>query len=349
MANPESRLRFELQPYYGGEPFVLEIEPGNLGIQLMDTNGQFAGNPAGDGVYIKRMNENKKFYRALMEINDRSEDNMLFQGPNTMFKIVSLEIPGKDGNKTAILNALRTLARMQPPGGTSADFVASPPAATDGWLQNVAAALGLSAVVGGSMITDSGYAGGMPMVGDVDLGGLGATQPEYGSMNPDFVVGDGESVIPSFRVAQTMAGDGQSAGLDPETIGYLTDGSGNFMIRTHFEGDRSMMAEDKMIDQDTEIMTMVGAAINAVIEGLENHAKTKQRGMNDKERIARSAAAAVAAAVNKHQGRGIDLTNDEVLQMAIDNYNSWWSFGGPKIPVIRYGAQTLPSAREYDI
>ena len=87
----------------------------------------------------------------------------------------------------------------------------------------------------------------------------------------------------------------------------------------------------------------------AVIEGLENYAETKQPGMNDRERIARSAAAAVARAVNKHQGRGIVLTNDEVLQMAIDNYNSRWPFGGPKIPTIRYGAQTLPSARGYDI
>jgi hypothetical protein len=212
----------------------------------------------------------------------------------------------------------------------------------------VAAALGLSAVVGGSMITDSGYAGGMPMVGGVDLGGLGATRPEYGNVNPDSIVGDGESVIPSFRVAQTMVGYGQSAGLDLETISYLTDGDGNFMIRTHYDGNRSKMDEDKMIDQDTEILAVVGAAIKAVIAGLENYAETKQPGMNDKERIARSAAAAVAVAVNSYQGRGIDLTNDEVLQMAIDNYNLRWPFK-PQIPTIRYGAQTLPSARGYDI
>ena len=30
------------------------------------------------------------------------------------------------------------------------------------------------------MTTDSGYVGGMPMIGDVDLGGLGATDPSIG-------------------------------------------------------------------------------------------------------------------------------------------------------------------------
>lgn len=352
-----------------GQSFDLIIEPmtsdaspdnyadysvrGALGIQLVQ---------AGDGrLQVYRIKRGGLFYTALRDMTGyKSLSNRVLEGkPRLTITRVRLfrdsdmlfDYHNVNGGLSAasLRFLLMTFAPHFIPDGTSADFVTSPPAATDGLLQNVAAALGLSALVGGSMITDSGYAGGMPMVGDVDLGGLGATQPEYGSMKPDFVVGDGESVIPSFKVAQTMVGDGQSTGLDLETIRYLTDGRGNFMIRTHFEGNRSKMAEDEMIDQDTEIMTMVGAAIKAVIEGLENHAKTKQRGMNDKERIARSAAAAVAVAVNKYQGRGIDLSNNEVLQMAIDNYNSRWSFGGPKIPVIRYDAQTLSSIRGYDI
>lgn len=367
MGELSPRIRFKLQDDYGKD-FEIEIDleydpyqKSFLGIKLENK-----ADKDGWHVYITKVNPKKLFYQKLLELEETlpAGDKMMIP-----FKIKSLtitqgmtQIYQGTGPAQEMLSELRSLVPAPTMSAAGADFVASPPAATDGWFQNVAAALGLSAVVGGSMITDSGYApaGGMPMVGDVDLGSLGATQPEYGSMNPDFVMGDGESVIPSFKVAQTMVGDGQSTGLDLETIGYLTDKFGNFMIRTHYDGDRSMMDEDEMIDQDTEIMTVVGAAIKAVIAGLENYAETYAPGMNDKERIARSAAAAVAVAVNKHQGRGIDLTNNEVLQMAIDNYNSRWPVGGPdvftrlsfsnegpKIPVIRYGAQTLSSARGY--
>ena len=358
MGDLSPRISFELQDANGRDFEIeidLEYDPSQksfLGIKLENE-----ADKDGWHVYITKLNPKKLFYQKLLELEETLPVGNTMMTP---FKIKSLtimqgmtQIYQGTGPSQEMLSALRSLVPAPTMSAAGVDFVASPPTATDGWMQNVAAALGLGAVVGGSMITDSGPAGGMPMmVGDVDLGGLGATRPEYGSVNPDSIVGDGESVIPSFRGAQTMVGYGQSAGLDLETISYLTDNDGNFMIRTYFDGDRSMMKEDEMIDQDTEILTVVGAAIKAVIAGLENYAETYAPGMDDKKRIARSAAAAVAVAVNKYQGRGIDPTNDEVLKMAIDNYNSRWPYHsgyGPTIPTIRYGVRTLPFARGYDI
>lgn len=282
MANPESRLRFELQPYYGGEPFVLKIEPGNLGIQLMNTDGQFAGNPAGDGVYIKRMNENKKFYRALMEINDRSEDNMLSEGPNTLFKIVSLEIPGKDGNKTAILNALRTLARMQTPGGTSADFVASPPAATDGWLQNTALAFAALFGGGGASSLTQGHGPSRAISGELGPT-MGSTLPEFApyKYDSDFVTKAGEFVAPGNPEWVSMQSIRGTEGLDPTKARYLVDDDGKFMIAVSDLGQSpDPDTQDAKIDQRKEDMGAFGSELDRISSKVFMQVKDKA-GLSD--------------------------------------------------------------------
>ena len=179
MGDLSPRIRFELQDAFGKD-FEIEIDleydpyqKAFLGIKLENE-----ADKDGWHVYITRLNPKKLFYQKLLELEETlpSGDKMM-----TPFKIKLLtitqgmtQIYQGTGPSQEMRSALRSLVPAPTMSAAGVDFVASPPAATDGWLQNMAAALGLSAVVGGSMTTDSGYVGGMPMIGDVDL----ASQPD---------------------------------------------------------------------------------------------------------------------------------------------------------------------------
>jgi hypothetical protein len=237
-----------------GQSFDLIIEPmtsdaspdnyadysvrGALGIQLVQ---------AGDGrLQVYRIKGGGLFYTALRDMTGyKSLSNRVLEGePRLTITRVRL-FRGSDmlfdyhnvngGLSAATLRyLLMTFAPHFIPDviGTSADFVTSPPAATDGRVQNLALAAAALFGGGGASSVTQGHGPSRAISGDLNPT-MGTTLPEFATLRHEhegLVRNSDEFVAPGDPEWVWMQSTPGTEGLNPDIAPDLVDDDGKFMI-----------------------------------------------------------------------------------------------------------------------
>jgi len=165
-----------------------------------------------------------------------------------------------------------------PVGSGGADFVASPPAATDGLVQN--AALAFAALIGGSGASSVTQGHGPSSEISNELGTtMGTTLPEFAPYEYDSK--PGEFVAPGAPEWVSMQRIRGTEGLDPNKARYLVDDDGKFMIAVSDLGQYpDPDTQDAKIDQREDDMGVFGSELDRISSKVFMQAKDKA-GLHD--------------------------------------------------------------------